>query len=107
MGDKKSVPDLCKVSHPNTTKGKNGKKYLKKDKLRNDLQQATDSLKGMGIISDFYTSTSGGGDELCNFVINPNWLKEQEERQRAILQPEEIKAIDEAIAKEKEEAKQA
>lgn len=90
-----------------TTKGKNGKKYLKKDKLRNDLQQATDSLKGMGIISDFYTSTSGGGDELCNFVINPNWLKEQEERQRAILPPEEIKAIDEAIAKEKEEAKQA
>lgn len=90
-----------------TTKGKNGKKYLKKDKLRNDLQQATDSLKGMGIISDFYTSTSGGGDELCNFVINPNWLKEQEERQRAILPPEEVKAIDEAIAKEKEEAKQA
>ena len=88
---------------------KRGKVYtsFRKEKLRTDLQQATDSLKGMGIISDFYTSTSGGGDELCNFVLNPNWLKEQEERQRAILPPEEVKAIDEAIAKEKEEAKQA
>lgn len=86
-----------------TTKGKNGKRYLKKDKLRNDLQQATDSLKEMGIITDFYTNTSGGGEELCNFVLNANWLKEQEERQRAILPPDEVKAIDEALAKEVKE----
>lgn len=85
---------------------KKGKRYIKHEKIRTDLQQATDSLKGMGIITDFYTSTSGGGGELCNFVLNPNWLKEQEERQRAKLPPEEVKAIDEAIAKEKVDSKE-
>lgn len=82
---------------------KRGKVYtsFRKEKLKTDLKQATDALLKISIISDFYTSTSAGGEELCNFVLNENWLKEQEERQKALLPPEEIKAIDEAIGKEK------
>ena len=65
------------------TQTKNGKDYLRRELLTKDLNNATEALKNIGIISDFYTSQGATG-ELCNFVINPYWLVEQEERTRAI-----------------------
>lgn len=79
---------------------KNGKRYVKKDKLYKELEQATKDLIRMGILSNFYIT---GGD-LCNFVLNDNWLQEQAQRQRALLSPDEAKAIDEAIANEQDES---
>lgn len=85
------------------TQEKRGRVYtsLRKEKLTTDLQQATDALKGMGIITDFHITGGTTGEEVCNFVLNDKWLQEQAERQRALLPPEEVKAIEEAIAKEK------
>lgn len=84
---------------------KRGKRYIKYEKLNKELKQATDALIGMGIITDFHITGGTTGEEVCNFVLNDKWLQEQAERQKAILPPEEVKAIEEAIAKEKGEAK--
>lgn len=79
---------------------KRGKRYVKKVKLNTELKQATNDLKEMGVITDFYTTGATGGEEVCNFVLNDKWLQEEADRQRALLPPEEVKAMDEAIAEE-------
>jgi hypothetical protein len=67
---------------------KKGKKYLKGIKLKNDLKQATDALKDMGIITQYKETTGADGSILCNFVLNDKWIEEQTEVQKKILSPD-------------------
>ena len=70
-----------------TDKYKDKGKYLRLNVINRDLKQATDALKKMGIISDFYESSGSTGDRVCNFVINDKWLADEAERIKALLPP--------------------
>lgn len=70
-----------------TDKYKDKGKYLRLNVINRDLKQATDALKKMGIISDFYESSGSTGDRVCNFVINDKWLADEAERIKALTPP--------------------
>lgn len=95
---------LERLSGDNYTRSQKirGKVYksFRYERFTADLNEATNNLIEMGIITEFYTSSSASGEEQCNFVFNRKWLKEQEEIQRALLPPEELKEMEDTEATE-------
>lgn len=69
-------------------------KYLNYTYISKDLKQATDALKKIGIISEYYESLGSSGDKVCNFVINDKWLSEEAKKIRALLPPDANKTED-------------
>ena len=69
-------------------------KYLNYTYISKDLKQATDALKKIGIISEYYESLGSSGDKVCNFVINDKWLSEEAKKIRASLPPDANKTED-------------
>lgn len=77
-----------------TRKYKDKGKYIRLNVLTKDLKQATDALIKMGIISEYYESLGSSGDKVCNFVINDRWLKDEANRIKSSLPPDEAKKME-------------
>lgn len=88
---KESFASLCERLNKDTYyQTKRGKSYLRYEKAREDLQQAQEALRQMGIISEYYESKSKDGEIMCNFVFNPDWIPDETKRLQGLLPPGEV-----------------
>lgn len=77
-------------------------KYTNMKRLTKDLTQAKEALLKIGIISDYYETKGTDGGIVCNFVFNERWLKDEANRIKGILPPEEVKKLEGKNSKEEE-----
>lgn len=90
---KESITSL--LERLGTEKYKDKGKYIRLNVVNKDLKQATDALIQMGIITEYYETTGASGDRVCNFVINENWLRDEANKIKALLPPDEAKKMGE------------
>lgn len=58
---------------------KNGREYIRLDKVKRELAQAVEALQHTGIITRYEESKAADGGILCAFRINESWLSEEAE----------------------------
>lgn len=54
-----------------------GRRRLRKDQWEKRINKTTQSLIGIGIITELYITSGADGCPLLNFVFNPNWIAEE------------------------------
>lgn len=81
---KESIPSIMERLSDRATYLDKGT-YLRKSKLRKDLDQAKNALLQVGIITEYYETTGATGDTICNFVINDKWLENEANRVKGML----------------------
>lgn len=69
-----------------------GKRRFRKDQWDKRITKTTNSLIGIGIITELYITSGADGYPLLNFVFNPNWIAEEK---RALQELPEVIAVSE------------
>ena len=71
---------------------RNGKVYIRKERVEKDLKKATAALIKMGIIAEYYETKNTRLEVVCNFVINDRWLIEEADKIKGLDKTEEEQA---------------
>ena len=76
---KETFASICErlSGRPTYYQLRNGKSYLRHERVRKDLAEATADLLKVGIISDYYETFNTSREQVCNFVLNDKWLTDE------------------------------
>lgn len=88
---KETLASICErlQGGQNYYQERNGKAYLRKERIGKDLKAATAALVKMGIITEYYETKNASLEVVCNFVINDRWLIEEANKIKGLDKTEE------------------
>lgn len=91
---RETLPSICERLQGRKVycQERNGKIYLRKERIMNDLKNATAALIKMGIISEYYETRNTSLELVCNFLINDKWLIEETNKMKGLDKTEETQA---------------
>ena len=85
-----SITSILSRLADNYTQIKNGKQYIRKERLVKDLKRASEDLIKVGIIKQYYERQNAQGETICCFVFNENWLQGERAKIQATEQGDDV-----------------